>query len=236
MQGSSVPRGQPNLSYPFIRRRIPAENLMEIKKKKNPARKKVFLFWHALVRQLVKCANTSMHSKDYLIKTFPCACLSFNRPLKNKSQCVSFLSLFFSYSGYRIQQHSCNWGTGMCSVGIQISCPVPDVVSFYYVDAVHTPSIVNLSLICTFWNVQGAKRRVRVHNCNKQQMRPQRSNAQQNDYRPQSGAIITPCDRGAKYCYNGNHITYSNHITIYKCIELTCTLEMCIILYVKYIQ
>lgn len=95
MQGSSVPRGQPNLSYPFIRRRIPAENLMEIKKKKNPARKKVFLFWHALVRQLVKCANTSMHSKDYLIKTFPCACLSFNRPLKNKSQCVSFLSLFF---------------------------------------------------------------------------------------------------------------------------------------------
>ena len=65
-------------------------------KKVQQGNTKLFLFWHALVRQLVKCVNTSMHIKDYLIKTFPCACLSFSRRFKRISACFIF-SCFFIF-------------------------------------------------------------------------------------------------------------------------------------------
>lgn len=62
--------------------------------KKTKQSKKFFSCWHALVRQLAKRVNTSLHMEDHLIETFPCACSSFSGPFKNKSQRV-FFSLYF---------------------------------------------------------------------------------------------------------------------------------------------
>lgn len=63
-------------------------------KKVQQGNTKLFLFWHALVRQLVKCVTTSMHIKDYFIKTTSLVHVYPLADIKKKSQLVSFSLIF----------------------------------------------------------------------------------------------------------------------------------------------